>query len=82
VGALEQVQAVREQLVSSGEVVAPDGERREILPVAIGPIEGGALRDRIIEEGRFERSKRGSASPSRRSSSVKACWRMGQVLVT
>jgi predicted O-methyltransferase YrrM len=48
---LEQVQAVRRQLVSSGTVVAPDGERREIFPVAIGHGEGAALRDRVIDAG-------------------------------
>ena len=48
---LEPVQAVRRQLVSSGTVVAPHGERREIFPVAIGHGEGAALRDRVIDAG-------------------------------
>lgn len=50
VGPREQLQAVQKRLVSSGTVVAPDGERREIFPVAIGPVEGAALRDRVIQE--------------------------------
>ena len=48
---LEQLQAVRDRLITAGTVFAPDGERREIFPIAIGPMEGAALRDRVIEEG-------------------------------
>jgi len=47
---LEQLRAVRERLVSSGSVVAPDGRARKIFPVAIGPHEGAVLRDLVIEE--------------------------------
>jgi predicted O-methyltransferase YrrM len=51
VGVLEQLRAVQARLVSSGSVVAPDGDVRDIFPVAIGPREGAALRDAIVEEG-------------------------------
>jgi predicted O-methyltransferase YrrM len=47
---LEQVRALRDSLISSGTVLAPDGEVREIFPVAIGRHEGVALRDVLIEE--------------------------------
>src|SRR3954468_4633123 len=51
VGVLEQIQAVRERLVSSGTVVASDGGVPAIFPIAIGPAEGAALRDRVVETG-------------------------------
>src|SRR3954451_5755901 len=51
VGVLEQIQAVRERLVSSGTVVASDGGVRAIFRIAIGPAEGAALRDRVVETG-------------------------------
>jgi predicted O-methyltransferase YrrM len=47
---LEQLRAVRDHLMSSGSVLAPDGRARDICPVAIGPREGAALRDLVIEE--------------------------------
>jgi len=40
VGPVERVQAVRKELMSGGTLVAPDGDRREIFPVAIGHVEG------------------------------------------
>jgi GNAT superfamily N-acetyltransferase len=46
----DRVRAVRDRLVSSGVVVAPDGLRRELFPVAIGPAEGAALRDWVRRE--------------------------------
>ena len=48
---LERVRTVRERLMASGTVVAPDGGVREIFPVAIGRREGAALRDLVIEAG-------------------------------
>jgi predicted O-methyltransferase YrrM len=51
VASVDQVRAVREKLVADGTVVAPDGRLMDVFPVAIGPAEGAALRDRVIEEG-------------------------------
>jgi predicted O-methyltransferase YrrM len=51
VATVDQVRAVREKLVADGTVVAPDGRLLDVFPVAIGPAEGAALRDRVIEEG-------------------------------
>jgi predicted O-methyltransferase YrrM len=48
---LEQLQNVQKRLISTGTVMAPDGGQREIFPVAIGPREGVALRDCVIEVG-------------------------------
>ncbi len=48
---VDQVRAVREKLVADGTVVTPDGRLLDVFPVAIGPVEGAALRDRVIEEG-------------------------------
>ena len=48
---VDQVRAVREKLVADGTVVAPEGRLLDVFPVAIGPVEGAALRDRVIEEG-------------------------------
>ena len=47
----DRIRDVRERLIASGTVVAPDGTAHELFPVAIGPVEGRAIRDRIIEEG-------------------------------
>jgi predicted O-methyltransferase YrrM len=46
-----RVVEVRERLFATGTVVAPDGELRELFPVAIGLQEGLALRDRVRQEG-------------------------------
>ena len=48
---VDRVRAVREKLVAEGTVVTPDGRLLDVFPVAIGPAEGGALRDVVIEEG-------------------------------
>jgi predicted O-methyltransferase YrrM len=48
---VERVRTVRERLIVDGTVVAPDGRALDVFPVAIGPTEGAALRDRVIEEG-------------------------------
>ncbi|MGB2874352.1 MAG: class I SAM-dependent methyltransferase [Gaiellaceae bacterium] len=50
-GRLERVREVRERLLSGGTVVTPDGERRELTPIAVGPAEGAALRDWVRREG-------------------------------
>ena len=47
----ESVREVRERLVHHGTVVGPDGRSRELFPNAIGPREGSALREQVIEEG-------------------------------
>jgi predicted O-methyltransferase YrrM len=51
VATVDQVRAVRDKLVADGTVVAPDGRLLDLFPVGIGPAEGAALRDRVIEEG-------------------------------
>jgi hypothetical protein len=48
---VERVRTVRERLIVDGTVLAPDGRLLDVFPVAIGPAEGAALRDRVIEEG-------------------------------
>lgn len=48
---VDRVRAVREKLVADGTVVTPDGRILDVFPVAIGPAEGAALRDVVIEEG-------------------------------
>jgi predicted O-methyltransferase YrrM len=48
---LDRLRSVRQKLVADGTVVTPDGRLVEIFPVAIGPEEGAALRDRVVEEG-------------------------------
>jgi len=48
---LDRLRSVREKLIADGTVVTPDGRLAEIFPVAIGPEEGAALRDRVVEEG-------------------------------
>ena len=45
-----RVRDVREQLLASGTVVAPDGCSRKLSPVAIGPEEGSALREWVHRE--------------------------------
>jgi predicted O-methyltransferase YrrM len=43
---------VRERLLTTGTVTADGhGQAREVFPIAIGPREGEALRDRVITEG-------------------------------
>jgi hypothetical protein len=49
--ALDRLRSVREKLITDGTVVTPDGLFMEIFPVAIGPEEGAALRDLVVEEG-------------------------------
>jgi predicted O-methyltransferase YrrM len=51
VASVDRVRAVREKLVADGTVVTPDGRLLDVFPVAIGPAEGAALRDVVIEEG-------------------------------
>jgi GNAT superfamily N-acetyltransferase len=46
----KRVRAVRDRLISAGVVMAPDGMRRELFPVAIGPAEGAALGDWVRRE--------------------------------
>jgi predicted O-methyltransferase YrrM len=48
---VERVRQVRERLFRTGTAVAPDGEARELFPVAIGEGEGLALRDWVRKEG-------------------------------
>jgi predicted O-methyltransferase YrrM len=48
---LDRLRSVREKLIADGTVVTPDGRVTEMFPVAIGPEEGAALRDRVVEEG-------------------------------
>jgi predicted O-methyltransferase YrrM len=48
---VERVRTVRERIVADGTVVTPGGRPLAVFPVAIGPAEGAALRDRVIEEG-------------------------------
>lgn len=48
----DRVRAVRERLIAASTVVADaDGGSRDLFPVAIGPEEGGALRDWVRHEG-------------------------------
>ena len=47
----DRVREVRERLIASGTVVAPDGTAHALFPIAVGPVEGRAIRDLIIEEG-------------------------------
>jgi methyltransferase family protein len=50
--AIHRVRDVRERLVDAGAVVAhADGRRRDIFPVAIGPVEGLGLLSFIRKEG-------------------------------
>jgi predicted O-methyltransferase YrrM len=48
---IERVQSVRERLIADGTVCTPGGLRFDLFPVAIGPAEGAALRELVIEEG-------------------------------
>ena len=52
---------VRERLVNDGAVLGPDGRPKQVFPVAIGPGEGAALRDVVIEEGAFNTLETGLA---------------------
>jgi predicted O-methyltransferase YrrM len=47
---VDRLRQVRERLLSEGSVIAPDGERRELAPVAIGAAEGAALREWVQRE--------------------------------
>ena len=49
--ALARLRSVRDKLITDGTAVTPDGRVMEIFPVAIGPEEGAALRDLVVEEG-------------------------------
>ena len=48
--AIERVQEVRDRLVREGLVIGSDGQRQAVFPIAIGPKQGLALRDRVVEE--------------------------------
>lgn len=48
---MDRLRSVREKLIADGTVVTPDGRLTEVFPVAIGPEEGAALRDHVVEEG-------------------------------
>ena len=48
---LDRLHSVREQLIADARVVTPDGRLAEIFPVAIGPEEGAALRDHVVQAG-------------------------------
>jgi len=48
---LDRLHSVREQLIADGTVVTPDGRLAEIFPVAIGPEEGAALCDHVVQAG-------------------------------
>ncbi len=50
--ALRQVRQVIERLLHDGTVVArPDGRVHRLFPVAVGAVEGEALRDWVVREG-------------------------------